>query len=77
LETDKIQLSETTGMETGLIPTVIDRLKGHTTPRLREIHPPVIMVMVPTEAMVLLIEAAADQAGAAAAAVIHADKGKI
>lgn len=56
----------------GPIQEVIGHLKEPTTLLRREIHPPVIIVTVPTEVMVLLTEVAAR---AEAAAVIHADKG--
>ena len=70
-------LSEITEMEIGLIQTVIDPLKGLIALLNKEIPPPVIIVVTgQTEVMVLLIEAAVAQIGAAAA-VIHADKGRI
>ena len=43
----------------GPIQEVVGHLKEPTTLLRREIHPPVIIVTVPTEVMVLLTEAAA------------------
>jgi hypothetical protein len=64
-------------METELIQTVIDHLKEHIVLLLNENHPQVIIVMVQTEVMVHLTEAAAVRTEAVAAVGIHADKGKI